>query len=94
MPILDRANPYPDFKDFLLGLKPDLNGRRFLLMLDEADLIPQRSLGEDLSGFLRGLMQEPQYPVLLLFCGTHALKQLGREYYSILFNTAQFRTVS
>jgi len=93
-PVLDRGNPYPDFKDFLLGLKPNLNGRRFLLMLDEADLIPQRGLGEDLPGFLRGLMQEPQYPVLLLFCGTHALKHLGREYYSILFNTAQFRTVS
>ena len=93
-PVLDRANPYPDFKDFLLGVKPNLNGGRFLLMLDEADLIPQRGLGEDLPGFLRGLMQEPQYPVLLLFCGTHALKQLGREYYSILFNTAQFRTVS
>lgn len=93
-PGLDRANPYPDFKDFLLGLRLDLTGRRFLLMLDEADLIPQRGLGEDLPGFLRGLMQEPQYPVLLLFCGTHALKHFGREYYSILFNTAQFRTVS
>jgi hypothetical protein len=63
-------------------------------MLDEADLIPQRRLGEDLPGFLRGLMREPQYPVLLLFCGTHALKYLGREYSSILFNTVQFRTVS
>ncbi|CAG0987738.1 hypothetical protein ANRL3_02556 [Anaerolineae bacterium] len=93
-PALDRANPYPDFKDFLLGLKPVLAGRRFLLMLDEADLIPQRRLGEDLPGFLRGLMQEPQYPVLLLFCGTYALQHLGREYSSILFNTAQFRTVS
>jgi hypothetical protein len=28
-PMLDRANPYPDFKDFLLGLKPDLNGMAF-----------------------------------------------------------------
>lgn len=52
------------------------------------------SLGEDLPGFLRGLMQGPQYPVLLLFCGTHALRNSGREYSSILFNTAQFRTVS
>ncbi len=93
-PALDRANPYPDFKDFLLDLKPQLARQRFLLMLDEADLIPQRQLGDSLPGFLRALMQEPEYPTLLLFCGTHALKQMSLEYSSILFNTAQFRTVS
>lgn len=93
-PVLDRANPYPDFKDFLLGLKPQLAPQRFLLMLDEADLIPQRQLGDSLPGFLRALMQEPEYPTLLLFCGTHALKRMSLEYSSILFNTAQFRTVS
>ena len=93
-PLLDTAQPYPGFKDFLLGLKPRLAERRFLLMLDEADLIPQRHLGDLLPGFLRALMQEPQYPTLLLFCGTHALKHMSRDYSSILFNTAQFRTVS
>ncbi len=93
-PALDRANPYPDFKDFLLDLKPQLARQRFLLMLDEADLIPQRQLGDSLPGFLRALMQEPEYPTLLLFCGTHALKRMSLEYSSILFNTAQFRTVS
>ena len=93
-PVLDRANPYSDFKDFLLGLTPQLAPQRFLLMLDEADLIPQRHLGDLLPGFLRALMQEPEYPTLLLFCGTHALKRMSLEYSSILFNTAQFRTVS
>lgn len=93
-PALDRTNPYPDFKGFLLGLKPQLGLQRFLLMLDEADLIPQRQLGDLLPGFLRALMQEPEYPMLLLFCGTHALKRMSLEYSSILFNTAQFRTVS
>lgn len=93
-PTLDRANPYPDFKDFLLDLKPQLARQRFLLMLDEADLIPQRQLGDLLPGFLRALMQEPEYPTLLLFCGTHALKRMSLEYSSILFNTAQFRTVT
>lgn len=93
-PVLDKTYPYPDFKDFLLGLKLALAGRRFLLMLDEADLIPQRHLGDLLPGFLRALMQEPQYPTLLLFCGTHALKHMSWDYSSILFNTAQFQTVS
>ncbi|MGR9107625.1 MAG: hypothetical protein ACU843_11910, partial [Gammaproteobacteria bacterium] len=93
-PALDKSNSYSDFKDFLLGLKPRLAGRRFLMMLDEADLIPERHLGDLLPGFLRALMQEPQYPTLLLFCGTHRLKQASRDYSSILFNTAQFRTVS
>jgi hypothetical protein len=93
-PTLDRSEPYADFKDFLLGLKSTLNRRRFLLMLDEADLIPQRRLGDLLPGFLRALMQEPEYPTLLLFCGTHALKRVSRDYASILFNTTQFRTVS
>lgn len=93
-PGLNRVNPYPDFKAFLLDLPPTLGGQRFLLMLDEADLIPQRQLGDLLPGFLRALMQEPQYPTLLLFCGTHALQRMGAEYSSILFNTAQFRTVS
>lgn len=93
-PVLDRHHPYPDFKDFLLDLKPALGAQRFLLMLDEADLIPKRHLGDLLPGFLRALMQEPQYPVLLLFCGTHALKRMSADYSSILFNTVQFRTVS
>ncbi|MCP4701705.1 MAG: hypothetical protein GY862_33330 [Gammaproteobacteria bacterium] len=68
-PILDRNEPYVDFKKFLLGLTHALEERRFLLMLDEADLIPSRHLGDLLPGFLRALMQEAEYPVLLLFCG-------------------------
>ncbi len=84
------GRPYGTLKD---ARKP-LGRKRFLLMLDEADLIPERHLGDLLPGFLRALMQEPQYPTVLLFCGTTRLKAMGREYFSILFNTAQFRTVS
>ncbi|AUB81803.1 hypothetical protein THSYN_13095 [Candidatus Thiodictyon syntrophicum] len=93
-PELDRAEPYAAFKSFLQGARGPLGPRRFLLMLDEADLIPERRLGDLLPGFLRALMQEPQYPTVLLFCGTTRLKAMGRDYFSILFNTAQFRTVS
>lgn len=95
---LDRSEPYAAFKTFLRGVRERLGaGRgtgRFLLMLDEADLIPERRLGERLLGFLRALMQEPQYPTLLLFCGTTRLRSMARDYFSILFNTARFRTLS
>nr|VFK58597.1 MAG: Serine/threonine protein kinase [Candidatus Kentron sp. TUN]VFK67478.1 MAG: Serine/threonine protein kinase [Candidatus Kentron sp. TUN] len=93
-PALERGEPYADFKQFLSDIVSKLNGWRFLLMLDEADLIPQQHLGILMPGFLRTLMQDPRYPILLLFCGTHALKRIGREYDSILFNTAHmWRTV-
>jgi hypothetical protein len=91
-PSLDRQQPYADFKDYLLNL--ELDNQRFLIMLDEADLIPTRKLSDQLPGFLRALMQEPQYPVLLLFCGTHALQHLSSDYASIFFNTVQFKQVS
>ncbi|MFO1429467.1 MAG: hypothetical protein U1F76_04895 [Candidatus Competibacteraceae bacterium] len=93
-PSLNRDNPYPDFKEFLLSLKPKLDQQRFLLMLDEAERIFYERFSDMLPDFLRALMQEPEYPTLLLFCGTHALKRMSLEYSSILFNTAQFRTIS
>ncbi|MBF0423490.1 MAG: ATP-binding protein [Magnetococcales bacterium] len=87
-PTLEQNHPFVGFKAFLRQVQPDLGKRRFLLMVDEADLIPRQGLGSDFPGFLRTLMQEAEYPVLLLFCGTHLLKKLGREYDSIFFNTA------
>lgn len=93
-PVMNREDPYPDFKDYLLETGPRLQERRFLLMLDEADLIPQRQFSDLLPGFLRSLMQSPDYPTLLLFCGTYALKRMGQDYDSILFNTAKQYTVS
>ncbi|HEC85423.1 MAG TPA: ATP-binding protein, partial [Thioploca sp.] len=94
IPTLDKAEPYVDFKRFLAQAKQPLQGRRFLLMLDEADLIPDRKLGDLLPGFLRSLMQQHNYPAVLLFCGTFALKRAAWDYSSILFNTAQFKTIS
>ena len=92
-PVLDQREPRTAFKSFILGLGEPLAGRRFLLMLDEADLIPTQNL-ETLPGFLRGMMQGVDYPTLLLFCGTYKLKRLGREYDSILFNTVHEFTVT
>ncbi|MCP4695837.1 MAG: hypothetical protein GY862_03150 [Gammaproteobacteria bacterium] len=90
----DSASPFADFKQWLADLQPRLEGWRFLLLLDEADLLPEIKGGEKLPGFLRALMQGHDYPVLLLFCGTHALKRMGQAYESFLFNTARVHTVS
>ena len=91
---LNYDTAFPDFKIYLLGLKPQLGQRRFRLMLDEAELIFDPRFTKPLPGFLRALMQDPEYPTCLLFCGTYALRQMSHDYASILFNTAQFRTVS
>jgi len=91
----DRDSARTDFKDFLSSteVKNSLNNRRFLLLLDEADLMPQQGLGT-LPGFLRDLMQQAKYPTLLLFCGTPNLLAMSEDYDSILFNTTQDFTIS
>jgi len=94
IPTLDQAEPYGDFKRFLAQAKKPLRGGRFLLMLDEADLILDRKLGDLLPGFLRSLMQQHNSPTVLLFCGSYALKRAAWDSASILFNTAQFKAVS
>lgn len=93
-PILGSDQPFAAFKGFLRQMEPSLQGRRFLLMVDEADLIPNQGLGADFPGYLRTLMQESDYPVLLLFCGTYALRTMGQEYNSIFFNTTTMFPVS
>ena len=91
---LASQNSYAAFEDFLQTLKPQLGNQRFLLLLDEAELIFNARFTTQLADFLRALMQGHQHPVLLLFCGTYLLKQLSREYYSIFFNTVEFKTIS
>ncbi|MBN1608027.1 MAG: ATP-binding protein [Polyangiaceae bacterium] len=92
-PSLDPSEPFPEFKRFVRGLGDKLGGRRALLMIDEADLLEKR-VGDSVLGLMRALMQDPAYPVVLLFCGTHRLRHMGHHYQSILFNTARERTVS
>jgi len=91
---LPKENSYAAFEDYLQTLKPQLANRRFLLMLDEAELIFNTRFTSQLADFLRALMQGHQHPVLLLFCGTYLLKNLSREYHSILFNTVEFKKIS
>ncbi|MFA7242062.1 MAG: ATP-binding protein [Sulfuricellaceae bacterium] len=91
--VLDQSAPYRAFERFLDSTVPALAGRRILLMVDEANLLPQRFNATHLPGFLRSLMQG-DFPLVVMFCGTHALREGARDYDSILFNTARFRTIS
>lgn len=90
---LDSAEPYEEFKRFLVDAKLQLKNRRFLWMLDEADLILERQLGERMPGFLQSLMLLPTYPTVFLFCGSYALERSAWDSSSI-FNSAQFKAVS
>ena len=89
-----KDEPYVDFKNYLSTFSSRLNGYRFLIMVDEADLMPERGLNKLLPGFLRSLMQGHEYPVLLLFCGTYNLNKMAHDYQSVLFNTAKTIHVS
>ena len=73
-PVLEQNNPGPAFEQFLRSLTPQLAGRYFLLMIDEANFFARRNYGE-LPHLLRSLMQAPDVPLLLLFCGTYELRQ-------------------
>ncbi|CAK8717127.1 hypothetical protein GMJAKD_06335 [Candidatus Electrothrix aarhusensis] len=92
-PVLEQNNPGPAFEQFLRSLTPQLAGRYFLLMIDEANFFARRNYGE-LPHLLRSLMQAPDVPLLLLFCGTYELRQGARDYDSILYNTTRTKNVS
>ena len=82
-------------EQFLQQIQPVLAGRYLLIMIDEANCLadPARDYAL-LAGHLRSLMQSTEQPVVLLFCGTHALREGASDYQSILFNTCQTEYVS
>jgi hypothetical protein len=92
-PELQQDRSGSDFERFLHYLTPQLAGRYFLLMIDEANFFARRDYGA-LPDLLRSLMQAPDVPLLLLFCGTFELRQGARDYDSILYNTTRTKTVS
>ena len=72
-----------------------LVGWHLLIVIDEESCLAE--LKRDytlLFGHLRSLMQSTEQPVVLLFCGTHALREGASDYQSILFNTCQTEYVS
>ncbi len=92
-PALEQNNLGPSFEQFFHSLIPQLAGRYFLLMIDEANFFAQRNYSS-LPDLLRSLMQAPDVPLLLLFCGTHELRQGARDYDSILYNTTRTKNIS
>ncbi len=91
--LLNQQHVGASFKRFLRSLLPLLSGRYFLLMIDEANFFARRNYAE-LTHLLRSLMQAPDVPLLLLFCGTYELRQGARDYDSIFYNTTREKIVS
>ncbi len=79
---------------FLQHIQPELAGRYLLIMLDEANFLADTARYGNLQHHLRSLMQAAEQPVLLLFCGTYALRTGASDYQSILFNTCYTEYVS
>ena len=88
IPLIDREEVYYGFKNYLKTLKTI--GKRILIMIDEADRI-HNVCSQQLPFFLRSLIQDPQYPILLLFSGTYFLKKPGQIH---AFNTTQVKRIS
>jgi hypothetical protein len=65
-------------------------GRRLILMLDEFESLEEyvKTLGTGIFPFFRHLMQH-QPGLSFIFCGSHQLHELTRDYWSIFFNAAR-----
>lgn len=93
---LDAKDLNYSFLQFIAYLKQQhLVNRYLLIMIDEANYLadPTRDYA-GLQDTLRALMQTAEQPVLLLFCGTHELREGANDYQSILFNTCKTQYVS
>lgn len=100
-PAVDRArfpaDPYRAFDDFLDGLESRPIGGKFLVMLDEFDLIEEKVkeglVARELFAYLRSLMQH-RGGLAFLLAGTGRLLEMRADYWSALFSLAQYRRVS
>src|SRR5207247_480238 len=76
--------------EFLKNVGIQLGERRVLLMLDEfealSELITSQSQLQRILKFFRHLMQHS--PLLFLIAGTHKLRRLTGDYWSVFFNLA------
>ena len=82
------SNPYHAFNRFCQKLGSILAGTRFIVAIDEFELIEekikQNRLDRDLLEFFRGLIHT--YPWLILaFAGLHNLEEMRRDYWNPLF---------
>jgi len=77
--------------DFLRQVTAALGQRRLLLMIDEfeslEDAVKDNLLPKTIFSFFRKTMQH-QRQLSCIFCGTHQLQELTRQYWKIFFNAA------
>ncbi len=81
-------NHYFAFKRFLTRLDKVRDGRRFIIAVDEyellEDFIEEKSVEQKLIWFWRGLIQT--YPwFIMIFAGLHRLNELSHDYWNPLF---------
>jgi Cdc6-like AAA superfamily ATPase len=77
--------------DFLRQVNRALGERRLLLMIDEfeslEEAVKDNLLPKTVFSLLRKTMQD-QRQLSFIFCGTHQLQELTRQYWQIFFNAA------
>ncbi len=82
---------------FLRSIKGKIENLRLVIMIDEfeslEEAVRERSIPKRVFKNLRNLMQH-QKEILFLFCGTHRLSELTREYWDIFLNGALPRRVT
>jgi len=82
------GNPYHALNRFLSQVDLIRAERRFIIAIDEFELIEQRieenRLEQDLIGFLRGLIQT--YPwLVMVFAGLHTLQEMAQDFWNPFF---------
>ncbi|MCA1992535.1 MAG: AAA family ATPase [Coleofasciculus sp. S288] len=83
-------NPYQTFWRFLKQLDKIRDKHRFILAVDEfeilEELIKENTVEQRLIGFWRGLVQT--YPwFIMIFAGLHTLDEMRKDYWSPLFSS-------
>jgi hypothetical protein len=84
---------FSGFKGFLKEIKKELGERIMVLMVDEFEELQMRvedgKISRTVFSNIRHLMQHEE-KLVFLFCGTHRLEELSKDYWSIFFNTAVY----
>jgi hypothetical protein len=90
-------HPYKNFKRFLKQLDEHRQGWRFIVTIDEFELIEngikEGRLESDFLGFLRGIIQTYTWFILAL-AGLHTLKEMCHDYWQPLFGSVKMIPVS
>jgi outer membrane protein assembly factor BamB len=90
-------DPTFTFNTFLDEAEEQLLGRKIIVLIDEFEiletLVQEGKLKQELFWYLRGLMQHRE-SINFLLSGTHTIKQLTGEYWSVFFHIALHHRLS